>query len=354
MPQRVTVGWFQPKSPDLYSSDHFPAWILQPPGQAPLYGFPIVTGDDPPGFKIGSFWPRGVGTCDPDTVDRSWRGEEDERPLREAVERFFPGAAGPLVKGGVCMFANTPDGHFVVDQHPKHPQVRGSSAVGWGRGAGEGGEEGAWGCLGALGDGGGGSAGVGGQGTGGKGLTPQQNLRNPAGINKLTNSQVRTCVASLPFTLVTLFPFPNPVTPALPYLIAPSLMPLCNPLLSPFITPSSPTPINFNNPTLSQKPSPTAPPSPNPTPSNPPPNPCPHPLPSPSTPPTPHTPTRPNPHQVIICSACSGHGFKLSPAIGLVLAEMVRHGSSTTFDREMQIHRLDPTRPGHEGVLARF
>lgn len=58
--------------------------------------------------------------------------------------------------------------------------------------------------------------------------------------------------------------------------------------------------------------------------------------------------------QVILCSACSGHGFKLSPAIGLVLADMVRHGSSQEYASELQLHKLDRRRAGHEQVLERF
>ncbi len=58
--------------------------------------------------------------------------------------------------------------------------------------------------------------------------------------------------------------------------------------------------------------------------------------------------------QVILCSACSGHGFKLSPAIGLVLADMVRHGTSQQFASEMQLHKLDRSRVGHAAVLDKF
>ena len=58
--------------------------------------------------------------------------------------------------------------------------------------------------------------------------------------------------------------------------------------------------------------------------------------------------------QVVLCSACSGHGFKLSPAIGLVLADMVRHGRCEDFAGELLTHKLDPQRPGHATVLQRF
>ncbi|GBF88702.1 N-methyltryptophan oxidase [Raphidocelis subcapitata] len=174
-PQRVTVGWFQPLRPELFTPERLPVWLLQMPGERHLYGFPIFGGE--PGFKIGNFPPDGA--TDPDTLDRAWRGAADEAPLRAALERFFPEAAGPFLRGGVCMFANTPDGHFLVDTHPRYPQV-------------------------------------------------------------------------------------------------------------------------------------------------------------------------------VLCSACSGHGFKLSPAIGLALAELARHGSCEAFEKEMGLHRLDPARPGVADALAKF
>jgi sarcosine oxidase len=213
-PQRVTVGWFRPRRPELFTPSALPVWLLQMPGEQPLYGFPESGGA--PGFKIGSFPPRGVETTDPDAALRAWRGEDDEAPLRAAAERFFPEAAGPLLAGGVCMFANTPDGHFVIDTHPRHPQAR---------------------------PGGGGGR--------------------------------RSAEPSAP----------RPPTPAHPR----------------------------------------------------------------------RPPARPRPRrQVVLCSACSGHGFKLSPAVGLALAELARHGRCDAFAGEMAQHALDPARPGVAAALARF
>jgi hypothetical protein len=43
---------------------------------------------------------------------------EDEAVLREGIRRYFPAADGPTLAMKVCMFANTPDGHFVIDHYP--------------------------------------------------------------------------------------------------------------------------------------------------------------------------------------------------------------------------------------------
>jgi sarcosine oxidase len=48
---------------------------------------------------------------------------EDERVLREAVERYFPDAAGPTMRLATCIYTNSPDDRFVVDTHPDHPEV---------------------------------------------------------------------------------------------------------------------------------------------------------------------------------------------------------------------------------------
>eukprot|EP00878_Enallax_costatus_P021627 GHUV01022912.1.p1 GENE.GHUV01022912.1~~GHUV01022912.1.p1 ORF type:complete len:251 (+),score=39.56 GHUV01022912.1:906-1658(+) len=64
--------------------------------------------------------------------------------------------------------------------------------------------------------------------------------------------------------------------------------------------------------------------------------------------------THPKHNQVILCSACSGHGFKLSPAIGSILADMVLQDKCTEFAEQLQIHRLHRSRQGHAAVLDRF
>lgn len=61
--------------------------------------------------------------CDPDNLDRQQR-EADLAPLHAAVQAYMPYAAGPVLKFAACMFIMTPDGHFVIDTHPKHEQVR--------------------------------------------------------------------------------------------------------------------------------------------------------------------------------------------------------------------------------------
>ena len=39
------------------------------------------------------------------------------------MRRYFPDADGPTLGLEVCLFTNTPDGHFVVDTHPDDANV---------------------------------------------------------------------------------------------------------------------------------------------------------------------------------------------------------------------------------------
>lgn len=59
---------------------------------------------------------------DPDRVQRTVSAEEDAR-VQELVARFLPMAAGPVRERAVCLYTNTPDGHFLIDRHPVHPEV---------------------------------------------------------------------------------------------------------------------------------------------------------------------------------------------------------------------------------------
>jgi sarcosine oxidase len=43
--------------------------------------------------------------------------------MRQIIRPLLPDLTGPLRQAVVCMYTNTPDGHFLIDQHPAFPQV---------------------------------------------------------------------------------------------------------------------------------------------------------------------------------------------------------------------------------------
>ncbi len=55
--------------------------------------------------------------------------------------------------------------------------------------------------------------------------------------------------------------------------------------------------------------------------------------------------------QVVICSACSGHGFKFCSVVGEVLADLAQKGSTS---HDMSLLRIDPGRTGHAELIAKL
>lgn len=118
VPERQVLAWMQPHRPEYFALGRFPVFnaMLE---EGHYYGFPVF---GIPGFKIGLYHHLRE-TVDPDQLDRGAITDQDEAVIRTAVERYFPDAAGPTTTLSVCMFTNTPDGHFIIDRHPRHPQV---------------------------------------------------------------------------------------------------------------------------------------------------------------------------------------------------------------------------------------
>ncbi len=115
--QRNVQAWFQP-STDAYATPHFPPFLLDRKGlPAPLYGFP----DFGNGVKA-AFHSLGDIT-DADHVEREINVERDIHPIVQTMEQWMPGAAITLRAAKPCLYTLTPDGHFIIDQHPDHPRL---------------------------------------------------------------------------------------------------------------------------------------------------------------------------------------------------------------------------------------
>jgi sarcosine oxidase len=115
--ERQVLAWLQPLRPELFTTARFPVFNLRV-AEGRYYGFPIY---EVPGFKFGRYHHRGE-TMAADAMRREV-DSEDEALLRQFGERYFPDGSGPTMALRACMFTNTPDEHFVIDQHPRHPQV---------------------------------------------------------------------------------------------------------------------------------------------------------------------------------------------------------------------------------------
>ena len=115
---RQVLGWLWPREPAQFELGKLPVWAVEDEKGNFYYGFPMMTGSL--GLKVAHHWQ--AAETDPDRVIREpIEGDEDD--FRPAIRRFVPGADGPLLSLAVCLYTNTPDGHFVVDRHPQFDNV---------------------------------------------------------------------------------------------------------------------------------------------------------------------------------------------------------------------------------------
>jgi sarcosine oxidase len=110
---RQAVAWLQPLRPELFVPERLPVFQVMLDGQH-FYGFPAW---GIPGFKLGRYDHYGQGG-DPDAISRE-PTPDDEAPLRDFAQRYFPDAAGPTVALKTCLFEPTRDEHFLIDHHPE-------------------------------------------------------------------------------------------------------------------------------------------------------------------------------------------------------------------------------------------
>jgi sarcosine oxidase len=115
--ERQVLLWAQPHKPEYFEPGCFPVFNMEAP-EGRYYGCPV---HHVPGFKIGKYHHRDESVA-AESVDRDAH-PEDEAVLREGIRRYFPDADGPTLAMKVCMFANTPDGHFLIDHHPEADKV---------------------------------------------------------------------------------------------------------------------------------------------------------------------------------------------------------------------------------------
>lgn len=114
--ERNVQFWFAPFDRDAVSPARLPIYAVQRDGAAMFYGFPDF-GD---GAKVAHH--RGGRDADPEALDRGVSADEIA-VAHAALASFVPLAAGPFLRADPCMYSLTPDEHFVIGLHPRHPNV---------------------------------------------------------------------------------------------------------------------------------------------------------------------------------------------------------------------------------------
>ncbi|WP_280269520.1 N-methyl-L-tryptophan oxidase [Nocardia wallacei] len=116
--ERQVQYWLEP-SGGTAPFEEQPVYICENDSGMQIYGFPAI--DGPSGGVKTAFFRKGIA-CTPDTIDRVVHPQEI-REMRERVTQLLPGLDGPAVHTATCMYANTPDHHFVVARHPDRARV---------------------------------------------------------------------------------------------------------------------------------------------------------------------------------------------------------------------------------------
>jgi len=111
--RQVYIHLAQHSETDRFVAGRFPTWIDIGTN---MYGFPRIGKSE--GVKIASH-DRGIAV-DPESVDRSVSPKELENILRYASSHF-EGLTDKVVYVKVCLYTNTPDEDFIIDEAPNLP-----------------------------------------------------------------------------------------------------------------------------------------------------------------------------------------------------------------------------------------
>jgi sarcosine oxidase len=115
--ERQLSHWFAPaQGVHVFRADSCPIALWEYDAGRYLYTFP----DLGHGVKAGIHH-EGENVA-PDSVDRTVYQHEVER-ARQLIEQCMPGAAHTHRDSSICLYTNTPDGHFIIDAHPAHERV---------------------------------------------------------------------------------------------------------------------------------------------------------------------------------------------------------------------------------------
>ena len=115
--KRRTLSWLKTENDEFFRPGNFPIFLADTPAGL-LYGFPVY---GKPGLKMANHHERGPET-DPDTVDRIFH-PEDALDAQEFASKFLVGVHSTVIDAKICLYTMTPDEHFVIDLHPRNPNI---------------------------------------------------------------------------------------------------------------------------------------------------------------------------------------------------------------------------------------
>jgi len=115
--ERVLMHWFAPADPAPFAPGRFPVSLIEFAPDEVFAAFPL----DPDGAVKVTVHHSGAPTTAA-AVDRAI-GPAEVEAMRRVLEQRLPAAAGRHLRSAVCLYTNTPDGHFLIDRHPASSRV---------------------------------------------------------------------------------------------------------------------------------------------------------------------------------------------------------------------------------------
>jgi sarcosine oxidase len=114
--ERQVQLWFRPERPERFAAGMLPALIHFAADRA-CYAVPAARDGL---FKVARH--HGGESVQPDAVRRE-PSDADVAEVRSWLRQYLPDADRPPAASEVCLYTNTPDGHFVIDRHPYREDV---------------------------------------------------------------------------------------------------------------------------------------------------------------------------------------------------------------------------------------
>jgi sarcosine oxidase len=119
---RQVLAWFVPSEPARFAHGACPVFLLESEAGC-HYGLPI---DERGALKIAKHHHLNE-TVGPDNYNRAV-SKADEAAIRGALAGHLPSANGRLLAAKTCLYTLTPDGDFILDHLPGHPEIVVASA----------------------------------------------------------------------------------------------------------------------------------------------------------------------------------------------------------------------------------
>ena len=115
--RRKHLYWFPTADSNYHETQGCPTYLYELP-HGVYYGFPQI---DELGVKVAEH--TGGEVIDDPANDRRSFDPVDLARVESFLTQYLPGVGRPMQHRSVCFYTMSPDEHFLVDRHPRHPDV---------------------------------------------------------------------------------------------------------------------------------------------------------------------------------------------------------------------------------------